>query len=69
MMWRMLGAPHPIDAHEIDSAGIAALGKSADAREGITAFLEKRAPNFQDRVSSDMPACFPWWTDRTFRKL
>jgi len=69
MMWRMLGAPHPIDAHEIDSAGIAALGKSADAREGISAFLEKRKPAFTDRVSQDMPAFFPWWQDRPFRKL
>jgi enoyl-CoA hydratase/carnithine racemase len=69
MMWRMLGAPHPIDAHEIDTAGITALGKSADAREGITSFLEKRKPNFTDRVSKDMPAFFPWWQDRPFRKL
>lgn len=69
MMWRMLGAPHPIDAHEIDTAGIAALGRSGDAREGIAAFLEKRKPNFQDRVSRDMPAFYPWWEDRPFRKL
>ena len=69
MMWRMLGAPHPIDAHEVDSAGIAALGKSDDAREGITAFLEKRKPNFKNRVSKDMPAFYPWWQDRPFKKL
>jgi enoyl-CoA hydratase/carnithine racemase len=69
MMWRMLGAPHPIDAHEVDTAGIAALGKSADAREGIGAFLQKRKPNFTDRVSHDMPAFFPWWQDRKFRSL
>lgn len=69
MMWRMLSAPHPIDAHEVDTAAIAALGKSADAKEGITAFLEKRPAQFTDRVSQDMPACFPWWTDRPFRKL
>ena len=66
---RMLGAPHPIDAHEVDTAGIAALGVSRDAREGISAFLEKRKPNFQDRVTADMPAFYPWWQDRPFRKL
>src|SRR5215831_1504674 len=68
-MWRMMGAPHPIDAHEVDTAGIAALGKSADAREGISAFLEKRKAEFPDRVSKNMPGFFPWWEDREFRKL
>ncbi|WP_432214988.1 hypothetical protein, partial [Salmonella enterica] len=48
MMWRMMNAPHPIDAHEIDTAALAALGKSADAKEGITAFLEKRPAKFTD---------------------
>ncbi len=69
MMWRMLGASHPLDSHEVDTAAIAALGKSDDAREGITAFLEKRKPNFRDRVSKNMPTFFPWWKDRAFRKL
>jgi enoyl-CoA hydratase/carnithine racemase len=69
MMWRMLGASHPIDAHEVDSAGIAALGKSADAKEGISAFLEKRKANFADKVTKDMPKFFPWWEDRKFKNL
>lgn len=69
MMWRMLGAAHPLDAHEVDTASIGALGTSADAREGITAFLEKRKPNFPGRVSTDLPKFYPWWQDRPFRKL
>jgi enoyl-CoA hydratase/carnithine racemase len=69
MLWRMLNAPHPIDAHEIDTAALAELGKSADAREGITAFLEKRPAKFTDRVSRHLPKFFPWWRDREFRTL
>jgi enoyl-CoA hydratase/carnithine racemase len=69
MLWRMLSAPHPIDAHELDTAGLGALGKSHDAREGITAFLEKRPAEWKDRVSQDMPAFYPFWQDRPFRKL
>jgi enoyl-CoA hydratase/carnithine racemase len=69
MMWRMLGASHPLEAHEVDTAALAALGKSADAREGITAFLEKRKPRWVDRVTRDLPAFVPWWKDRPFRRL
>ena len=64
MMWRMLGAEHPMTAHEVDSRAIQARGLSADAREGVTAFLEKRPARFPDRVSADMPDFFPWWPDR-----
>jgi enoyl-CoA hydratase/carnithine racemase len=67
MFWRMLGAPHPLDAHEIDTAAMNALGQSDDAKEGITAFLEKRPPNFRDRLSRHLPKFFPWWKDREFR--
>jgi enoyl-CoA hydratase/carnithine racemase len=69
MMWRMLGASHPLDAHEIDTAGMNALGQSNDAKEGISAFLEKRTPKFMDRVSQNLPKFFPWWKDREFKQL
>jgi enoyl-CoA hydratase/carnithine racemase len=69
MMWRMLGASHPLDAHEIDTAGMNALGQSSDAKEGITAFLEKRPANFKDKVTQHLPKFFPWWKERTFRQL
>ena len=69
MFWRMLGAEHPIRAHEIDTAAIAYTGKSADAREGITAFLEKRPAQFKDRVSRDMPDFFPFWEEPRWKPL
>jgi enoyl-CoA hydratase/carnithine racemase len=66
MMWRMLGADDPMEAHKIDSRGIYARGASADVREGVTAFLEKRPAVFRDKVSTDMPSYFPWWNDRPY---
>ena len=66
MFWRMLGADHPMEAHKIDSRSIYARGASADAKEGVTAFLEKRPARFANRVSQDMPAYFPWWSERPY---
>jgi enoyl-CoA hydratase/carnithine racemase len=66
MMWRMLGADHPMEAHKIDSRGIYHLGRSADAKEGVESFLEKRPARFPGRVSKDMPEFFPWWEARKF---
>ena len=67
MMWRMLGAEEPMEAHKVDSRGIFTRGRSADVKEGVTAFLEKREPRFTDKVSTDMPAFFPWWENRPYR--
>jgi enoyl-CoA hydratase/carnithine racemase len=66
MLWRMLGADHPMEAHKIDSRGIHFMGSSADAREGVQSFLDKRPPRFGMRVSKDMPDYFPWWQERQF---
>ena len=66
LIWRMAGAAHPMEAHRADSRGIQARGKSGDAREGVSSFLEKRAPNYPDKVSSDLPDIWPHWTAPTF---
>jgi len=66
MMWRMLGADHPMEAHKIDSRGIFVRGRSADVKEGVSAFLEKRPARFTDTVANDMPAYFPWWDEPSY---
>lgn len=66
MLWRMLSADHPMEAHKVDSRGIAVRGPSADAIEGVTSFLEKRPANFPNKVSDGLPDIFPGWTDREF---
>lgn len=67
MLWKMLGAGHPMEAHRVDSRGIRALGRSPDAHEGVASFLEKRPPRFGMRPSADMPDFYPWWDERRFR--
>lgn len=66
MMWKMLGADHPVVAHNIDSRGVNAMGKSTDAKEGVASFLEKRPAIFPGKVSAEMPEFFPWWEHREF---
>ena len=66
MMWRMLGAEHPMLAHRADSRGMYYRGRSADAAEGITAFLEKREAQFPDRVGDGLPDTMPGWTPPEF---
>lgn len=66
MLWRMLGASHPMEAHRVDSRGIQVRGASADAREGVLSFLEKRAPQFPMKVSDGLPDIFPGWVEPEF---
>jgi enoyl-CoA hydratase/carnithine racemase len=66
MMWRMLGADHPMEAHRVDSRGIQSRGRTADAKEGVESFLEKRPARFPDRVSDGLPEIFPGWVDPEF---
>ena len=66
MMWRMLGADDPMEAHKIDSRGVFELGQSGEAIEGVKSFLEKRPPSFPGKVSKDMPSFYPWWNEKEF---
>ncbi len=66
MLWRMLGADHPMEAHKIDSRAIYARGRQGDAKEGVVSFLEKRPASYPDKVSKDMPSFYPWWNERTY---
>ena len=67
MMWRMLGADHPMEAHKVDSRSIYARGRMQDVKEGISSFLEKRPPVFTEKVSQDMPDFVPWWEPRPYK--
>jgi hypothetical protein len=66
MLWRMLGAEHPMLAHRADSRGMFSRGQSADAFEGVSSFLEKRPAEFSDRVSVGLPDIMPGWSDPEF---
>jgi enoyl-CoA hydratase/carnithine racemase len=67
MLWRMLGADDPMEAHKVDSRAIWSRGRTADAKEGVVSFLEKRPARYPNTVSADMPDFFPWWDERPYR--
>ena len=66
LLWTMLAADHPMEAHRADSQAIYAMGRSPDGYEGVQSFLEKRPARFEMKVSTDLPASFPWWKERRF---
>jgi enoyl-CoA hydratase/carnithine racemase len=66
MLWRMLTADHPMEAHRLDSLTITQLGAMADAAEGITAFFEKRPAAWKLKPSLDLPDFHPWWEEPTY---
>jgi enoyl-CoA hydratase/carnithine racemase len=68
LMWKMLGADHPMEAHKLDSKAIFAMGRSPDAYEGVQSFLEKRPPRFTMSAARDLPDFFPWWEERKFSR-
>ena len=67
MMWRMLGASHPMEAHKLDSRAIWVRGQGGDAKEGVTSFLEKRPAQYTDSVAADMPHFSPWMDEPDYQ--
>lgn len=66
MFWRNATQPTPMAAHRIDSLAMEERGGSADSREGVSAFTEKRAPRFRQSMTNSKPAFYPWWDEETF---
>jgi enoyl-CoA hydratase/carnithine racemase len=67
LLWKMLGADHPMEAHRLDSKCVFYLAHSPDSVEGVASFLEKRSPHFEMKPSQDMPKFYPWWKERQFK--
>jgi enoyl-CoA hydratase/carnithine racemase len=66
LMWKMLGADHPMEAHKLESQAMNWIYGTPDAMEGVVSFIEKRPPKFPMHVSKDMPGFYPWWEPREF---
>ena len=67
MMWRMLGAAHPMEGHKMDSRAIWIRGQSDDAKEGVASFLEKRDADYPCTVSEDFPHLSPWMDEPGYK--
>ncbi|WP_337186332.1 crotonase/enoyl-CoA hydratase family protein [Phenylobacterium sp.] len=67
LIWRGMVADHPMDAHRAESRSMRLRGASDDAKEGIASFLDKRAPDFPDRVSAGLPDLWPEWREPEYR--
>lgn len=68
MVWRMLGAEHPMEAHRLESKAVYFMSSSDDCREGVNAFLEKRKPVFPMKLSRDLPDFSRWFPEFPFKK-
>lgn len=68
MLWRMMGADHPMAAHRVDSRAVWQTGRMADAAEGITAFFEKRPASWKLSPSTDTPDWHPWWQEPPYEE-
>ncbi len=60
MMYRNSALPSPLEAHKVDSLAVF-YASLKDGKEGVRAFLEKRAPQFSSCCSSDMPPFYREW--------
>jgi len=63
LLWHGLAEGDPQSVHLIDSRCFYWMGHERDSREGVESFLEKRAPRFAMKVSTDMPDFYPWWKE------